>query len=492
MSRADAALVPATASAPRADGWWLGLIAAVAYFGLRQHTTYGDGSGILLHNAQSEPFPGYHPLCLVLLRLCHLGLAPLHVSLHDAGLLLGATGAGAGVALSHAASRALGMSRECALRVAAQVATCPALVFFATVVELHAPFFAFAGLSFVATARAIDRPTLVSGVVLGLATGAAYLAHATAAVLPAALALVAAGELRQRRRAGELAAGQGLPRSLLRLGFGIALAHGALMLFGLDLLRALGLPIGPTGAAQFAAQQLGIDTPRHAAALVVQEWLVPFLPLSVVSVVALAVPASRWLAAAVLLCTLLYLVLAYAILGGIWNERGAYLLPLAWPLAWLGVRAVPARVGWLSVPVGLGVALVLIDAHDDPQRSLAYVEGVRAAAGDREPLLLIGDSSDIEALFVRMPEAPFLSIVSLAAHPPAVVARGLPELDRYLRDQIECERRAVLLTAGAEQWLRSPRAAGSGAALALDYLERHFSLQPVNSGRFHGKRIELR
>ncbi len=165
--------------------WALLLSAATLYLSLGQGTLYGDGPGILLTVNGGDAFGSrthylHGPMLLGLWSL----MGPFGVSLHQAGVVLSCMGAAVGVSCVYYASRMLfGGWRRPAL-IAGIVATCPATMFYATVVELHGPFLAFFGLVALAVANLALRPTMANAILLGAATGLAALAHASAHLLP--------------------------------------------------------------------------------------------------------------------------------------------------------------------------------------------------------------------------------------------------------------------------------------------------------------------
>ena len=111
-------------------------------------------------------------------------LAPFGVSPFVAGGVLSAVATAIGAGLTHAASRVLGLNRADALLVAALTACTPAVMFYASVVELHGVFYAFAALGALRASHLIATPTVANAVLLGLATALAYCFHSTGHLLP--------------------------------------------------------------------------------------------------------------------------------------------------------------------------------------------------------------------------------------------------------------------------------------------------------------------
>jgi hypothetical protein len=104
-------------------------------------------------------------------------------------------------------------------------------------------------------------------------------------------------------------------------------------------LRALGHDVQLGQPLRFLAHYaaaFGAD-PTAALRPIVTEWLWPFLPISAAVLAGLCRPAARPLAIAVMLAAVPYLAVA-ALLVGDHGERGAYLLPLAWPAGLVAAR----------------------------------------------------------------------------------------------------------------------------------------------------------
>jgi len=100
------------------------------------------------------------------------------------------------------ANRRLGLIRKTATLATASTALPPAVQCFATVVEIHGQHLAWCGFAFVATIWCAERPGIWRGIMLGLATAAGYLGHATGALQPALccpLAYVLSGQRGQPR-----------------------------------------------------------------------------------------------------------------------------------------------------------------------------------------------------------------------------------------------------------------------------------------------------
>lgn len=135
------------------------VVLALAVFALcvlvGQRTFYGpDGRAILKMTMSGMQVHPLHFFYVPMLRVSHALAARFGGSWYDAGLLLSQVGTAVGAFFWHRAAARLGATRTQAAAVVALCVTAPAILFFASVIELHAPFLAFAGL-------AADRKSVV-------------------------------------------------------------------------------------------------------------------------------------------------------------------------------------------------------------------------------------------------------------------------------------------------------------------------------------------
>ena len=472
---------------------WIALVALTAYALLAQHTLYNRDAHVLLLLAdEGARLHNHHLLFFPGLNLLKAIGTPLGLSLYGSAVAYTALGTAIGVACTHAANVRLGLRRTEALLATALVAACPAVVFFATVVEVHGPFFAFAGLAFWMAVRFTSAPGAGSAALVGVAVGGASLAHATGLLLPLAIAPVAAGRLRDRR---------GLALAGLALAVAVAIALGVPML-----LRATGdLPGGEESAAghlglrlrQVAATGgLAIELPRALGFRLLREWLWPYLPLSVAGLATLAAPGVRRRALLFAAALAGYLLLATVLL---WpfrdnDEHGAYLLPLAWPAALLVVRALPAATRVL-VLLSVVVALVQIGQHDRPERSRAFADGLRAHAAPATPFLIVGYYDDVEALVIHLLpelEGHYLALQRLPPLSEALLPRLLARLDQEIDAQRSAGHPAYIsddaCTSLSSAFFADPAVPGSQPLLPrlLAHLRQRYEFERVDSGGFAG------
>ena len=485
------------------------VVALLLYVLLGQDKLYKvDGHYLLLQSHGGDLRHPFHPLYLLGLAALKTVTSAFGISLYRAGVLYSALGTAAAIGLMHAASRMVGMSRRAAAATAALVASAPAVVFFATVVEVHGPFLAYAGICCLAAAWLWRRADALAAVVFGACTATAALAHATGHLLPIALLPLLVAWPRDRAAApsgaGDLApAGDSARRApsprrrwtLVALALATHAAASALLPLGLVALGLMG-GAGRSFAALLAYLRAQWSAPAPLAT-VWHEWLWPFLPLSAVWLPALARRGERLLGAGLLVALLAYLVAAATLLGGD-REFGAYLLPLAWPAALLTVRTLqrlPRRPPlWAAttialVAASLSLGVTHVARHDQAQQARAFAAGLREITRGEPAFLLIGGYAELEACFVALPEVPFKVLIEESKMDPSLLPQALPAFDLWLAGwQVQ---HAVFLTNGGADYLRDPywTPTGPSGPLLLAHLQQSYRLEPVAAGAFVAHRV---
>jgi hypothetical protein len=446
------------------------------YAALGQHTFYKTDGIPLVHLARTGPVWGsvHHPLYVPLLHGLDRLLELLGASPYRSALAFSALGSVLGVALAHAGLLRLGLARRSAALAAGLAGLAPAVLFFATVVEYHGPFFGAAGLAFWCMARAAQRPSPTRALALALATYFAASLHATGHLLPSLTSawLLALGfpSLRWRALVAPCIAGA---------------AH-VVLLFGVPALtRALGNAASPDAQAAFFAMQefAPLDLPLGFA----REWLLPFAPLSLVLFWRPREPALRLEWYALLAACVPYALLSWALNTG-YNpsECGAYWLPLALPAARLAVAQLPRAAAVALALVCAGTGLWQIARHDDPSANRAWIAGFDAARAGRPAVPWIGHSSEAAALLIERPDQEFLSLDFVRTLGPEAVQAGLPLFAARVETWRREGKELFLCASGRELLaLLEPR---SGPALRL-WLEREFQFEPIESGPFRGERL---
>jgi hypothetical protein len=217
------------------------------------------------------------------------------------------------------------------------------------------------------------------------------------------------------------------------------------------------------------------------------EWVVAFLPISATWLCAALRPELRAMAMVTGACVVAYSILSFALLPGL-REHGAYLLPLAWPAAWLTARSLPPAILGIVLLGGLGSAWAQVARADDPTRAASYAQGFHQARSGATASLLIGDGRDLEACAVALPEVERVSVAALAVVPCAAL---LPSVDLYLKNRLGDGRR-VFVTQGAIELLSAASGHLPCATALLEHLRREYAMREVRCGGFRACRIEMR
>jgi hypothetical protein len=399
----------------------------------------------------------------------HRALSAAGCSLYQAALAASQLGTALGAALVYLACRVGGCGRGRSALAAALVACTPCVAFFATVVELHGPFFAPVGAAWLAGAWLARSGGLAAALAVALATSVATGLHSSGALLP--VPVLGSVALRAWPASAPLAA----RRRLLLCAASLAV-H-------VPLVAAL-------GQRQFdffaAMASLASHARPRVAAVVWHEWLWPFAPLSVLFLLGLRGAPTRKLALVVLASLPVYLVPTLLILGIVWREFGAYLVPLAAPLAAIAVLRWTRAPILLVAAVMAGLSLHAICRHDEPGRPREFAAGVRAVAAGAPVRLLTGAMQDFEACYVALPDVEREFLLHPPYTEPALAATAIAMLDR----QIEADWArggVVLLTSGARESLRHPEAVKFPTLRLLSlHLEARYRLEPVRARGFEG------
>lgn len=361
----------------------LGLGAAVAYLLLRRLTAHGNDVFTMMRWLDDGVAHPQHPLYLVLARGVRTVLAPFGVGTMAALAVFSAVGAAVGVAAVHRAALVLGAERVRAAWLAATVASLPTVVFFATVGELQAPFFGGAGLAAWAVAVWLRQDgsgarLAAAAAVAGIATACAALQHATGHLLvPVAASACWWGGV--RRPAGE---------RLVAVAV-FAGVHAGLAFCGFQVLQLTGTRL-PGDPGSFLAERADVaQWIGFVPSAFVAQWLVPFAPLSVLAWLGLRRAPGRmaWFLGVATAYLLVSTALARAA-----DEVGGYLLPLAFPAAYLAVDVLPRRA--LALVFALAVAATASDRLLRPQLAPDFALADAVATAPRPTVWLVGDEAE--------------------------------------------------------------------------------------------------
>ncbi len=490
----------------------------LVYGVLRQRTFYGpDGYADLRRIAAADWRSDMHLLWKpVLGSFSELG-ASLGLTLYDSALWLSVIGTSVGVAFCHAACRVMRMGRTDAALVTCLAGLCPAVVFFATVVERHGLFFAFAGLCTWLAAWFGRRPTLATSAALALGVTAAYAAHSTGILMlsilvPFAVARARTGVLSfglgcdvdgaghaERSQVGACAAC--LP-SWQRL-ISLSMVIGVMVLAGTKLARVVALWLGQVMSEGgnfdwfMALLHSNIAEPSVVFQTAALEWIYPFLPSSLLWLFAFRCSKQRLTAIAVACGTLVYVLFTFAILGPHFDERGAYLLPLAWPFAFVLVTVFPRIIVWASILLTASLALAQVMRHDDHHLD-DYAMGMAELASEKGVYLIVADPVDWESMFLFMPElkvnVDYLDGIEVGGMDLAKAKVGLPLLVQ-LFDSVLHSGRSIVMSDKTLIYLQNPRFTQDqreAGPFVLAGLKARYDFVPVSNRAFDGVSLKVR
>ncbi|GEM_PF-2102210 len=405
----------------------------------------------------------------------------------------------------------------------------PAVVFFGTVVELHAFFLPFALIPFLLAeplCRGEGGPGgsggIPRGMLLGFATWVAALAHST-------------GNLELPLLGAWIAARAGFRRRLPPL-VAMALVHFVLLFLGTPLLLSLlgGDASVATGKSwEWLLDKLHFDrVPFRVWTALRDEVLISHLPLWLACLLPWAVRFNlfpsigrrRLVWGALGLTPYAFLIvfgLPDPLSGEPIYEHGSYLMPLVFPAAWLlsgigpreGRRPAPTLILLLCL-AGLLRAVQQVRDHDvRPYAEMGA--GIRAVGGDGEALFLTGQLDDLSAVLLEAPRARAFHLTDFLANPSFPVEGFAGLLEARIRE-LAARKVPTFLTARAFEVLTDPAKAASRIRLStgdrkrgellelllatleargrifLESLRRSFELVEVSSGPFRAFLLRAR
>ncbi|MFY9344990.1 MAG: hypothetical protein WAT39_21035 [Planctomycetota bacterium] len=447
---------------PWQDSCWIAAGAFLAWFTCRREAWHGIDMAELLTRYVREG-GGDHPyytFFVPLLKAAHGVVALFGAGVFQAALLLSALGSAIGVLCTHLAARTLGMDRGSCAFAALLVATMPAVVYFAVIVEVHGIVLAASGVAWLLIARWARRPAVARAFAAGVGLAAAFLAHPVAGALGGVmwpLSQIVRPEVRWRQRL---------------VGGGIA-SLPLLLVVGSWLLRRSSGPRPEEDALDRLTKFWHQDRfGLHASA--VREWLVPFLPTSVLLLAGLFVRGWFRAVAAMWLATLPFVVAGWSVLVvGTW-ECGAYCAVVSGPSAI--VVAAFCRPAWLRagvVAAGLIGTAVVFDGLQPTREALATDAAVRAALGPRRALWVVGDGAgpDGQAWLTRHHWLPGVVLADILAAEPAVQAAGLRAIDRAIASHAAAGEPTIVTSTTVASLTAFAQGFG-GAKTMLEWLSR--------------------
>lgn len=402
--------------APLVDALCIAAFFGALYLLLGQKSWYKiDGQITILRLAESGPGHPRHLLADELLRI-FLPVSDLFGCTTYEGVraFSAALGAAAGVVL-HRSAAMLGFSRLRCAAAQLALAASPGLVFYATVVEFHAPFLFFASLAFAATTRLglaarLSWPTALGALACACFSAFAYLQHASGQVLPA---LLAPWLFVLMRRGGAR-----LP-SCLTLAAVLGAMHLALAK-GLPVaIRSAGLferfAPAASDATSFRYITWHLDTLswselEHVPTTLLFEWVFPFAVASIAAFFAgpsacaeRRIPGAR---RALALALVPYLAITFLLMRHE-NEFGAYAIPCSLLACLLAASCTLPRVLMLLSLLALFAGITDVRTVDS-QTSGRDFERSCAALGVQDTLIaLVASESERDDALMALPNRRF-------------------------------------------------------------------------------------
>lgn len=435
-----------------------------------------DGPRLVLHLQQGNPLWPQHPFYLPILIALRDVLGDAWDPF-DIALLASSAGAALGVAAARVGFAALGLARARANVATLALGCCPAVLIFASVVEIHGLFFGFACLAF-ASFSLLDRDLAgrdltVSAIALAALTAAlAALAagvHASGILLPA----IFAPWLITRAHRWHLFH----PRNVAALALGASFA-GALFAW-----------TDPVGNRDFV--EGGFGRPQgveYLPGIVWREYVLALAPLSLLSIASLHKRELRTQVVAYACAATPYAYGALKLLVGE-LEFGAYLLPLALPASYLSARAFGPRVLMAAAVLGAGLGIYQLDRFRAAPAELERRADIQNAIGDASVLTLLADVDEFEAMLIASPRSDLVPLDEFARQAPAQIVAALPYFDQRVAEA-QAKGQEVWITEQSLRFLAAPPTATlpSGSVL-LTHLRARYRLEACGAGGFRASRL---
>lgn len=449
----------------------LGLLAAIVYSCVPQETTHELDvywmlprfeAGVLGYPRHPLFFPVAHALA---------GLFEGFGTMHDRLKIVSAVASGVAIGFFVHAAWLLRRDLRSAVAAGMLYAALPATVRFATVMEVHGLFLAFAAAVLWQVSRMVSSPERVGwlagpwtgGLCLGGLSSIASSVHASGHALVGVAATWLVVAWRERRAA----------RTIAMTLLGVLVAHAVGVVVVSMLLSEDGLVAVSTAQIDaFAQHRVTLD---DFPSTLSGEWLWPFFPVSILWVIGF-VRSEKHLTRVLIVWLPVYLGVCQALLvlpdvGYLFRECGAYLMPLAFLAVVVVVDGLGERLRLLTFLVALSLSAWqwCHPAKPSPDRGfgVAAVEFLRA----HDVRLVVGDFDEFDAAFdalhadvgSRSRSGDLLSVRQLV-YEASIRGAGRAEFVALFFHPALAGRVSVL-TVGAIEALR---AAGGGFADAAD------------------------
>ena len=467
------------------------------YLAFGQSTFYREDGLQLVYTwmSQGNLVHDVHPLYLPAADVFRRLAAVFGIGLYRSMVVFSAISAACGVFLTGVLAMRMRLDAAAGAWFVSLVGFCPAIFFFATVVEFHAFFFPFVVLAFV-VAEGLVRlepgrrsaaqwwlPVLLAGTTL-----LASLAHSSGHLLVPLIGAWVAGRAGLRGRV--------LPLALF------AAMHVVVLLFVFPPLLEAWLGIAPKAGEEHGVARLSSWMRKWLTlegagvrALVVlgREIGLHYFPLSLVFFLPFVRRPSAWRTTCFLAGFAPYFALCVFVLADPFtrkaiHEWGSYLLPLAIPAAAAFVWALPGtRVREWNVLIALALltSLAHVKIHDR-RPSAKYGEQVRALVDDRETFAFVG-AAELPQLLIEAPRIKPVQMIDMlklaGAGLDSAIAGTRAEIVRVL-----ARGGRVWLTDGARADLERPELEVIGKRI-LAGLKQGFEVHPLESGDFRAQEL---
>lgn len=370
--------------------------ALLVYLALGQNLIHGFDAFYYLRDVDKGElhhprFAFYLPVAYAFAKV----LSVVGVRDYEALRALSSLAAALGVFCVQLAALRLGFPRARAFVCGAAVASLPAVMYTASVVEVDAVLFGCACASWLPFSRLVTGGAARAAAMTGVATAIAAGFHASGHLLALSLC-------------GFCVLWDWPARPWLRS----SLHAAVLLLVHLALATAIAFAFGIEEQGEMATNTVGhafpLDFVPHVA---VHEWLYAYAPIGVLSLLVLRTRRDLGTGIAFVACLCGYIFVSTKILGyqryasdfltqGNIVERGSFLLALAVPMALLAVRALPTRIALLAIAVSAISGAWQIRAHDWPPDPVGVEQDV-AHALTRGSIELFAESTREWAVVVR-------------------------------------------------------------------------------------------
>lgn len=481
---------------PLAEALLVALSVFLLYLLFGQNAYYRiDGQVTLFRIARgTAPHPNHLLFDPLARGFCWL-LDPLGISTYRMLVVFAAWMTSLALIPVHFSCRLLGLSRARTVLAMLLVGMAPSPFFYATVVEFHGVFLPFASLAFLAATAFGLRSTLLGALGLGFLSGLAYCVHASGNILPGMLLPWAIALARRGPHPSSW-------KRTLWLSGAAALSHGAFMLLLPASMRFAGLLPEPPDVSGFQAspstagisEWLGwlpgvdyllyhFDTLRAEQLFslpntLLFEYLLPFLPASVLAFVAARRREGRVLAAGLLVALVPYLAGSFLLMRQE-NEFGAYSLPVLLPAAVIAAWAVPPRVLLAGVLVGLLVGAGRVKSHDRYPFGDRFARGLWEVSRGRPLCLITGNRDETHAALMHQ-QRPDVWDVNAPENMQALLTTLDQAFEIYKARGVE-----LFLTEAAMGRLQGPSALKDGPRL-LEQIRGRYRLEGGGSSSLRG------